>query len=172
MTDEAEQEDDIDSMKKGPLRAKQIMGRRMRLRRGITMDSGAAANVMPRRMCRYPRLIRPSPGSIAGVKYVAANDGIIRNEGAYDFNFTTSEDHSEAVVMQIAEANKALGSVAYFVDRAYQVVYDKDMSTGKDLSRMTHKPSGRISNFRREKSIWILDALAHASPVFSRPGNR
>ena len=103
----------------------------MKLRRGITMDSGASANVMPRRMVRKPSEIRPSPGSKAGVKYVTANDGVIYNEGEYDFKFQTTEGNEEMVTMQIAQVNKALGSVAYFVDRGYQVVFDKDMNTGR-----------------------------------------
>ena len=144
----------------------------MRLKRGITMDSGASANVMPRRMAMAPSRIRPSPGSIVGVKYVAANDGVIKNEGEYDFNFTTVEGHDEVVVMQIAEVNKALGSVAYFVDHGYMVIFDKDAKTGKDLSRMIHKASGRISKFRREKNIWILDAFVGVDQGFIRQGAR
>ena len=38
----------------------QRRGKRFKLRRGITMDSGAANNVMPRRMVRNPSAIRPS----------------------------------------------------------------------------------------------------------------
>lgn len=151
-----------------------VGGRRMRLRRGITMDTGASANVMPKRMIRHPGRIRPSPGSLAGVKYVAANGGIIKNDGEYDFPFTTAEGHDETITMQVAEVNKALGSVAYFVDHRYRVVYDTDENTGQDISMMTHKPSGRVTRFRRERNIWILDAFTQIDPVkkpvFSRPG--
>ena len=70
-----------DALRSRIVKARDIGGRRMKLRRGITMDSGASANVMPRRMVRKPSQIRPSPGSRAGVKYVAANDGVIYNEG-------------------------------------------------------------------------------------------
>ena len=145
----------------------------MKLRRGITMDTGASANVMPKRMCRHPGRIRPSPGSIAGVKYVAANGGIIKNDGEYNFQFTTAEGHEENILMQVAEVNKALGSVAYFVDHKYRVTYDTDESTGLDISLMLHKPSGRITKFRRERNIWILDAFTQSEPVvnsvFTRP---
>ena len=64
---------------------------RYRLRRGITMDSGAANNVMPKRMVRNKNTIRPSRGSIANVHDVAANDGRIPNEGEIDFQFDTVE---------------------------------------------------------------------------------
>ena len=136
------------------------------------MDSGASANVMPRRMVRRPSEIRPSPGSRAGVRYVAANDGVIENEGEYDFEFKTSEGHNEVVTMQIAAVNKALGSIAYFIDRNYQVIFDKDMNTGEDLSLMRHKVTGRVSRFRRDKNIWVLDAFAPVDELFIRQGAR
>ena len=143
----------VDAMRKRTVKARDIGGRRMKLRRGITMDTGASANVMPRRMVRVPSQIRSSPGSRAGVKYVAANDGVIYNEGEYDFTFQTKEGHEEVVTMQIAQVNKALGSVAYFVDRGCQVIFDQDEITKEDLSRMVHKASGRVSTFRRERNI-------------------
>ena len=104
--------------------------------------------------------------------YVAANDGVIYNEGEYDFKFQTTEGNEEMVTMQIAQMNEALGSVAYFADRGYQVVFDKDMNTGEDLSLMRHKATGRVSRFRRERNIWILDAVAALDDFFIRPGQR
>ena len=133
------------------------------------MDTGASANVMPKRMVRHPGRIRPSPGSIAGVKYVAASGHVIKNDGEYDFPFTTAEGHDQVVTMQIAEVNKALGSVAYFVDSKYRVTYDTDDETGEDISMMVHKPTGTVTKFRRERNIWILDAYAPAE-LFSRQG--
>ena len=88
--------------------ASKIGMKRMRLRRGITVDSGASANVMPRRMVRKQR-IRPSPGSRRGAHYLAANNGRIANEGECDFKFKTVEGHEQNLTFQIAEANKALG---------------------------------------------------------------
>ena len=38
------------------------------------------------------------------------------------------------------------------------MIFDKDANTGKDVSRMIHKFPGWISEFRRQKNIWILDA--------------
>ena len=122
------------------------------------MDSGAAANVMPRRMVKNKYKIRASPGSEAGVHYVAANNGRIPNEGEVDFMFTTTEGHDEELCMQIAEVNKALGSISYLVDRGYRVVFDKCMRTGKDLSLMIKKDTCRAAKFRRERNIWVLDA--------------
>ena len=138
--------------------ARKVAGRRLRLRRGITIDSGAANNVMPRRMVRNKTKIRPSPSSKRGVHYVAANNGRIPNEGEIDFSFTTSEGNEEEFVVQIAEVNKALGAVSYLVDRGYRVVFDKDTDSGKDISYMMKKETKVTSRFRRDRNIWTLDA--------------
>ena len=134
---------------------------RLKLRRGKTVDSGASANVMPRRMIRKQK-IRPSAGSRRGAHYLAANNGRIANEGECDFKFATVEGHEQCMTFQIAEVNKALGSVSYLVDNGYRVVFDKDEETGHDTSVMTHKKTGVTSRFRRERNIWILDAVVEA----------
>ena len=139
--------------------------RQVKLRRGITMDTGAHDNVMPKRMAGQ-RKIRPSPGSKRGMCYVAAGNEKIRNEGEIDFKFESVEGHPASMVFQIANVNKALGSVAYVVDRAYRVVYDKNMVTGEDLSYMTHKPTNTTYRFRREKNIWKLDAIVDSKDVY------
>ena len=113
---------------------------------------------MPRRMVRKQR-IRPSPGSRRGAHYLAANNGRIANEGECDFKFQTVEGNDQTLTFQIAEVNKALGSVSYLVDHGYRVTFDQDEATGHDISMMYHKKSGVTSRFRRERNIWILDAL-------------
>ena len=138
-----------------------------RLRRGITVDSGAANNVMPRRMVRHKGKIRPSAASKAGVCYVAANNGRIPNEGEVDFEFTTEAGHCEMMVVQIAEVNKALGSVSYMVDAGFKFIFDKDELTGKDLSVMVHKATGRTTRFRRDRNVWVLDAYVKDGNVVS-----
>ena len=142
-------------------RATVVGGRRLRLRRGITVDSGAANNVMPKRMVRNKAKIRPSPASRAGVCYIAANNGKIPNEGEVELNFTTEGGHYEMLVMQIAEVNKALGSVSYMIDQGFKVIFDKDLETGKDLSVMIHKATGRTTRFRRDRNVWVLDAYVN-----------
>ena len=146
-----------------------VGGKRMRLRRGVTVDSGAANNVMPRRMVRDNTKIRPSPASKKGVYYVAANNGRIPNEGEVDFEFLTEQGQPEFLVMQIAEVNKALGSVSYMVDRDFRVVFDKDKLTGKDLSMMVHKPTGRTTRFRSDRNVWVLDAYCQDGNIVSVP---
>ena len=147
--------------------AAMIGGKRMRLRRGVTVDSGAANNVMPRRMVRDKSKIRSSPASRRGVYYIAANNGRIPNEGEVDFEFVTEHGKPEFLVMQIAEVNKALGSVSYMVDRGYKVVFDKDKDTDVDLSMMIHKETGQATRFRRDRQVWVLDAYCQDGCIVS-----
>ena len=72
-------------------RARVAGGRRVRLTKGITVDSGAADNVMQRRLLRGKSKVRASEASRQGVHYVAANGARIPNEGEADFLFWTRE---------------------------------------------------------------------------------
>ena len=93
---------------------------------------------------------------------MVAHDGRIPNEGEVDFKFTTMEGNDEQFVIQIAEVNKALGSVSYLVDQGYRVTFDKDLKTGRDISFMLNKKTNVMSRFRRERNIWILHAFVDA----------
>ena len=58
--------------------ARKAGGRRLRMARGMTVDSGAADNVIPRRMVKGKfNCIRSSKGSRAGVHYVSASSARI-----------------------------------------------------------------------------------------------
>jgi hypothetical protein len=105
------------------------------------------------------------------MKYVGAGGEKIMNEGEVDFPFESIEGHRESMVFQIAEVNKPLGSVAHFVDRDFRVVFDRNATTGEDLSYMVHKPTGKVYRFRRSRNIWILDAIVELADIlgdFSR----
>ena len=159
----------FDKIKAGA--TKTVRNKKLRLKRGITMDTGAHHNVMPKCMAGKGT-IRPSPGSKRGMCYVAAGNEQIQNEGEITFDFESVEGRKKSFVFQIAAVNKALGSGAYMVDHAFRVVYDKDMETNEDLSYMIHKPIKRAFRFRREKNVWILDAMVAAESSFgdfSRP---
>ena len=105
------------------------------------MDSGAADNVMPRRILRGRR-IRPSRASTAGVHYVAANNGRIPNEGEAEFDFTTNEGNKLSWTFQVAEVNKVLASVSALVDSGHRVTFDRDEKTGVDTSVILEKKTG------------------------------
>ena len=161
--------DKVERLKSGA--AKTVGQKKLRLRCGIAMDTGAHLNVMPKRMAGN-RKIRPPPGSKRGMCYVAAGNERIKNEGEITFDFESLEAHKEAFVSQMAAVNKALGSGAYMVHHGLRVVYDKDMETNEDLSYMIHKATKRAFRFRKDKNVWILDAVVAADSVFgvfSRP---
>ena len=132
---------------------------KLRLKRGITMDSGAGNSVMPRRMVIKKDEIRESEGSKNGIHYVAANNGRIPNEGEYDLKFNTVEGHEQWLTFQIAEVNKALCSISSLVDEGYKIVFDKNTKTDQDTSYMIHKETCVITRFRRARNVWVLDAF-------------
>ena len=132
----------------------------MRLARGVTVDSGAADCVMPRRLLRQGVRVRPSEASKLGVHYVVANNGRIPNEGEADFAFQTKDGQSLSWVFQIAEVNKTLASVSALVDAGHKVTFDMDAETGVDTSSITHKASGSSIRMRRERNVWVIDAYA------------
>ena len=143
------------SLKPGGIRAK------LKLKRGITLDSGAHHNVMPKRLVNK-RLIRPSAGSKSGMHYVAANKGRIPNEGEVDFKFWTLEGEYENWLFQIAEVNKALGAIADRVDNNYRVVFDKNMETGHDSSYILNKRTKKIMKSSRIGNVWVIEAIIDA----------
>ena len=132
---------------------------KLKLKKGITMDSGAGNNVMPRRVVIKKSEIRESKGSRRGVHYVAANDGRILNEGEYDLKFSTVEGQEQCLTFQIAEVNKALCAISNLVDNGFRVVFDKNMKTNQDISHMLHKESGVTTRYRRTRNVWVLDAF-------------
>ena len=79
---------------------------RLRLARGITVDSGAADNVMLRRLLRGRAEVMPSEASRAGVHYVVVNGQRIPNEREADFRFQTTDRQPMAWTFQVAKVNK------------------------------------------------------------------
>ena len=134
---------------------------KLKLKRGITLDSGSHHNVMPKRLVNRKN-IRPSAGSRAGMHYTAANKGRIANEGEVDFKFQTTEGYDEEMCFQIAEVNKALAAIADRVDHNFRVVFDKNFATGLDASYMLNKTSGRVIKTTRIGNVWIIEAIINA----------
>ena len=93
--------------------------------KGITLDSGAADNVMPRRLLRGKSKVRASEASRQGVHYVAANGARIPNEGEADFLFRTREGQPFSWLFQVAEVNKILASVSALVATGHRVVFER-----------------------------------------------
>ena len=147
----------------------------MRLRRGITVDSGAADNVMPRRMLRKGNRVRQSEASQAGVHYVTACGGKIPNEGEADFPCQTKEGGKHSWTFQVANVNKVSASVSALVDSGHRVTFDKCDRTGVDLSFIVNKKSGESIRMKRERNVWTVDTYVDpdgevdSDEVFVRP---
>ena len=134
----------------------------MRMSRGMTVDSGAADNVMPRKMIRKRNRIRASAASRAGVYYVSASDDRIPNEGEVDFPFETKDGTAHEWTFQVADVNKVLAAVSAMVDAGYRVTFDKDMKTGIDISFIYHKETGKVIKMRRDRNVWVIDTYVES----------
>ena len=164
---------------KGKIYAKRSVRDRLasmfRIRRGLTVDSGAADSVYPRSWVRAA-LIMISQGMKMGLHYVAAGGARIPNQGEFPLKFWTKEGVKACLTFQIADINKPLASVSHMTDENYCVVFNKH--EGIDVSYVLHKPSDTIMRLRRERGIFILDAWTEeeicgekeaALALFSRP---
>jgi len=148
--------------------ARKVGSRRLKMARGITVDSGAADNVMPRSTLRRWMKVRQSEASRAGVHYVAANGARIANEGEADFAFQDKDGKRHSWVFQVADVNKVLASVSAMVDAGHRVVFDRDDVTGTDLSFITCKATGESIKMRRDRNVWTIDAFVDEDSDFSR----
>ena len=93
--------------------SRRVGGRRIRMARGMTVDSGAADNVIPRWMNngKFNR-IRSSKGSRAGTHYVSASSARISNEGECDFHFTIKDGQDEVTGLDVSRIiNKKTGKI-------------------------------------------------------------
>ena len=81
----------------------------------ITVDSGAVDHVAPRSVARHLE-VKETLASKAGVKYIAANGSSIFNEGEKHVTVATLDGKSfRNMTFQVAQVNKALGSVSQIV---------------------------------------------------------
>ena len=164
---EESEEDGLDGLSpfdttKGPVNVKDIKGvinegRWLRVKNGMTMDSGASVFVMPSSWLDMFEL-RESAGSRKGQTYVAAaKDGKpIRNEGEKVIKFYTKPSKSASrrkLTFQVAAVNKMLASVAGFCDANNEVIFRKKNGIIRELT------TGEITPFRRHGNIYVLDAF-------------
>ena len=128
----------------------------LRIRNGMTMDSGASVFVMPTGWLDMFEL-RESVGSKKGQTYIAAaKDGKpIANEGEKTIKFYAKPSKSaqkRKLTVQVAKVNKMLASVAGFCDADNEVIFRKHGGIIRGLS------NGEITPFRRHGNIYLMDA--------------
>ena len=128
----------------------------LRIRNGMTMDSGSSVFVMPTGWLDMFEL-RESVGSKKGQTYIAAaKDGKpIMNEGEKTIKFyakPSKNAEKRKFTFQVAKVNKMLASVAGFCDADSEVIFRKHGGMIRGLS------SGDITPFRRHGNIYLMDA--------------
>ena len=141
-----------------------------KIRRGFTVDSGAADHVM------FPgwfigMIIVQSIGLIRLLMYVAANGAKIPNKGQTVVDFMSGEGTWAKFIFQIAAINKPLVSVSKLVEDGYRVIFDDDESY------ILQKKTGNIITMRKEQGVFVIDAYVtkkprspNNEPGFTRPG--
>ena len=129
----------------------------LRIRNGMTMDSGSSVFVMPTGWLEMFDL-RESVGSRKGQTYIAAaKDGKpIANEGEKTIKFYAKPNKNaqkRKLTFQVAKVNKMLASVAGFCDADNEVIFRKHGGIIRGLS------NGEITPFRRHGNIYLMDAF-------------
>jgi hypothetical protein len=125
----------------------------LRIRNGITMDSGCSVFVVPSDWLQmFP--LEESEGSRNCQAYTAAaKDGKpIYNEGQKLIKFTTSDGQKKKVLCQVAKVNKILASIAGICDHGNHVLFRED--GGDIINQKTFKKT----SFKRLGNIYVLDA--------------
>ena len=143
----------MDKDKKIVKKIKSKLMNMMKIKRGLTVDSGAADHVMP--MGWLPTLlfaIVQSLGSRSGLHYVAADGTRIPNLGQQLVKFMTLDGKWVELTFQIAGINKPLVSVSKLTEQGYKVVFDDDESY------IYHKKSKQVIRMRKERGVYVVDA--------------
>ena len=133
------------------------------MRKGLTVDSGAADHVMPAGWLSFLR-VRPSAGSRSGLHYVAANNARLPNQGQSRLKLMSADGVIASILFQIAAINKPLVSVSKLVDEGYEVIFTLAESY------ILHREIGKKILMKRERGVFIIDAYASLAEDFSRRG--
>ena len=128
-------------------------GKWLRIRNGITMDSGCSVFVVPSGWLKM-FAVRESEGQRSGQTFQAAAKGgaPIKNEGEKEIKFVTINGAKRKMVCQIAKVNKMLASIGQICDKGNDVVFRKD---GGDIINIETK---RKTPFRRLGNVYVMDA--------------
>ena len=123
----------------------------VKIRRGLTIDSGAADHVIPMNWIKGMKVV-PSPGSRRGVHYVAASGQRIPNLGQTTIVFVTTEGVAVKMTFQVADINKPLVSVRRLIKDGWRVVFDEKASF------LVRKDSKEVIQLRGERGVYVIDA--------------
>ena len=135
----------------------------VRIRKGLTVDSGAADHVMPIGWL-VMFIVMASLGSKRGLHYVAADGTRIPNLGQQLVRFMTLDGTWCEFMFQVAGIHKPLVSVSKLLKAGYRVVFDEENSY------IIHKKTKQIIKMKKERGVSVVDAyVTRASQGFTRP---
>jgi hypothetical protein len=136
----------------------------VKIKKGLTVDSGAADHVMPIGWLLMFLVVK-SLGMLRGLHYVAADGTRIPNVGQQLVKFMTLDGTWTELLFQIAAINKPLVSVSKLNEAGYKVVFDENNSY------IMNKKTKKVIKMKKEKGVFVIDAYVpkKLETGFSRP---
>ena len=147
----------------------------VRIRKGITIDSGAAAFVMPEAW---------SPGfekeesicSKGGQQIIGATGTVTKNTGQRKIEFRTNEGQDRRGTFQCADVTKILACVAGLADGAgpgqeHLVIFSSrgGVIAPEALTKVVLPKSDPVTNFARVGNVCAMDAWVQRSKAAKTP---
>ena len=139
-------------------------GKWIKVRNGITLDSGCSVFVIPSDWLKW-FVLEASEGSKRGQKFIAATGQGIKNEGQRTVKFSTEDGKRRRMTFQVAQVNKILASVAGICDNGNEVTFT---ATG---GRIVSIKNGRITKFRRHGNVYVMDIWV-LNPDYKNPDDK
>ena len=124
----------------------------IRVRKGFTIDSGAADHVMPLGWLAWI-VVTASLGSIGGVNFISANGAKIPNKGEQKVPSMTPEGTWATWIFQVAGINKPLVSVSKLIKDGWRVTFDEERSY------LLHKVTGHTIDLKCERGVFTVEAF-------------
>ena len=114
----------------------------------VCLDSGAGDHVLAK-LDVPGYTIEPSPGSKAGLHFVAAGGKRIPMEGQVNARFSTGDGGEFVSCFQVAAVTRPLWSVGRICDRGYTAVF-----TDRD-AKILDKEGVTVCYFKREGGLYL-----------------
>ena len=120
----------------------------------MTADSGAGNHII--NADDIPGyMVSPSPASMAGKGFVAADNGRIANEGQADLNLAVGKNKLRST-FQVAKVNRPLMSIGRMCDQGHKVVFDAKKAEVVD------KHGKVVTTFWRKGGLYTVDMMLRA----------
>ena len=100
-------------------------GEWVRVKGGMTLDSGCSVFVMPSQWLKH-LVLEPSEGSQRSKKFIAASNHSVKNGGQRTMRFRTTDGSRRQMVFQVAVVNKIRASIAGICDNGTSVLFGSD----------------------------------------------